>query len=92
MKMIKMIGTLALVMIVLTSCSSKEKAAAVTAAHKPSLEMSSEVSGHTAIIRFKTDLIISSEHYGKERIEEKDTYICRLMMVRSKSLPRIRQC
>jgi hypothetical protein len=70
MNVTKTIGILALAVILITACSSKKATApAETTVKKPSLELTVDVSGNTATIRFKTDLIISPQHYGKERVE-----------------------
>jgi hypothetical protein len=70
MNVTKTIGILAVVILLVTACSSKKATTvpAETTGKKPSLELTYEVSGHTATIHFKTDLTISPQHYGKERV------------------------
>jgi hypothetical protein len=70
MNVTKTIVVLALAVFLITACSSKKAATipAETTVKKPSLELTVDVSGHTATINFKTDLTISSQHYGKERV------------------------
>jgi hypothetical protein len=67
MNHLKALAILTLVTVIFTACSSKEKTEAVTETKKPNLSLSYDVSGHTASIQIQTDLIISAEHYGKER-------------------------
>jgi hypothetical protein len=66
----KIIGVLALAVFLITACSSKiaTTVPAETTVKKPSLDLKVDVSGHTATVNFKTDLIISPQHYGKERV------------------------
>jgi hypothetical protein len=69
MNVTKAIGIFALAVLLITACSSKKTAApAETTVKKPSLELTVDVSGNTATVNFKTDLIISPQHYGKERV------------------------
>jgi type 1 fimbria pilin len=70
MNMSKTIGIIALAVMLTTACSSKKAAApAETDGKKPSLDFTVEVSGHTATINIKTtDIVISPQHYGKERV------------------------
>jgi hypothetical protein len=75
MKVTKTIGILALVVLLITSCSSKKATApAETTGKKPSLEVTVDVSGRTATARLKTDLIINPEHLGKARVDGEGHY------------------
>jgi hypothetical protein len=69
MNLFKAITVLVLSTVILTACGSgKKETAAAAADNKPSLALSVDVSGQTATIHFTTDLHISAEHYGKERV------------------------
>jgi hypothetical protein len=68
MNLFKAFAVLTLVTIVFTACGTKEKTADVNETKKPSLTLSYDVSGHTASIQINTDLTISVEHSGKERV------------------------
>jgi hypothetical protein len=70
MNVSKTIVVLALAVFLITACSSKKATTvpAETMDKKPTLELTVDVSEHTATINFKTDLAISPQHYGKERV------------------------
>jgi hypothetical protein len=69
MNLLKAITVLVLSTVILTACgSTKKETVTVTSDMKPTLDLSVDVSGQTATIHFKTDLHISPEHYGKERV------------------------
>ncbi|SEB55181.1 hypothetical protein [Paenibacillus sp. GP183] len=66
----KIIVVLALAVFLITACSSKiaTTVPAETTVKKPSLELKVYVSERTATVSFKTDITISPQHYGKERV------------------------
>jgi Family of unknown function (DUF6130) len=67
MKMIKMFGILVVGTVLITGCGSNTDNAAKAADKKPSLDLSVDVSGNTATVKFNTDLMNSAELFGKER-------------------------
>jgi hypothetical protein len=52
----------------LTGCSGKETAPAAVV-KKPSLDIALDVNGNEATVKITTDLHISPEHYGLQRVE-----------------------
>ncbi|UJF35860.1 hypothetical protein [Paenibacillus hexagrammi] len=69
MKFLKQISIAIILATALTGCAAKSVESTPKAAFTPTLDVDVAVAGDAATLQFKTNMIISKEHYNKERKE-----------------------